>query len=188
VARFRPEVTLSPDQDLVLSGFSDEGKAVAQALLAEARIDPQSPSFLHDRALACVALPMCGLAITEGERALPSMLVSLEKALARRSLLSEAPVFRVTGCANGCARPYSAELALVGRAVNTYSLYAGGSAQGNRLAFEVLPKVPLAALSDVFAQFIDAWAEDRQRGEAFGDWATRLGPETLKALLGSGHG
>jgi len=187
VAELRPGVVLSPDQDLLLTGFSEADKAQAQEVLAAAHLDPESPSQLHDRALACVALPLCGLAITEGERALPGFLADLEKALARRDLLAEAPVFRVTGCANGCARPYAAELALVGRSVGAYSLYAGGSAEGHRLAFEVLPKVALADLSETFRNLVDAWALDRRAGEAFGDWAARLGAEGLALKLGADH-
>jgi sulfite reductase beta subunit-like hemoprotein len=92
-------------------------------------------------------------------------------------------VFRVTGCANGCARPYSAELALVGQAAGKYAVYAGGSAAGDRLAFLVKEKVTEAELPGVFERLVAAWAEQGGAGESFGSFARRQGVEGLPALL-----
>ena len=126
---------------------------------------------------------LCGLAVTEAERTMPALLDGLRAALTRHGLLARAPVFRVTGCANGCARPYSAELALVGQAAGKYAVFAGGGAQGDRLAFEVRQKVAEADLPGVFERLVAAWAEGGLEGEAFGDFAARLGPGALAAAL-----
>jgi len=174
-------VQLSPDQDLILLGIPGAARAAVAAALA--RAGALAPDPLARRALACVALPLCGLAITEAERAMPDFLAPLRAALVRHGRLEQAPVFRVTGCANGCARPYSAELALVGRAVDQYAVFAGGSPQGDRLAFELRPKVALAGLPDLFESLVAAWAAQGRPAEPFGDFAARLGPEELSRLL-----
>jgi sulfite reductase beta subunit-like hemoprotein len=181
VAEYALSVQLSPDQDLILLGIRPADRESVQAALADA--GAAEPDPLAYRAMACVALPMCPLAITEGERALPEVLDDLRAALGRHGLLERAPVFRINGCANGCARPYSAELALVGQAPGKYALYAGGSAQGDRLAFEVRQKVALADLPALFERLVAAWAAAGGAGEAFGDFAARLGAERLGATL-----
>ena len=181
VEDFGLDVQLTPDQGLILLGILDEDRAEIEATLEIRGIDPLSPSKLRDRALACPALPFCGLAIAEAERALPVVLAYLETALAKHGLAHRAPVFRITGCANGCARPYSAELALVGQTPGRYALYAGGSEEGDRLAFEVAQKVALADLPRVFDALVAAW---REAGDAaFGDFAARVGAEALRAAL-----
>ena len=174
-------VILSPDQDLILTGIRPEARAGVAATLEEAGAFAADP--LSRRALACVALPLCGLAITEGERAMPDFLELLRGALLRHGRLGQAPVFRITGCANGCARTYSAELALVGQAVGKYALWAGGSPQGDRLAFELRPKVPVAELAGIFDRLLGAWVAQGHAAEGFGDFAARLGPAALAATL-----
>jgi sulfite reductase beta subunit-like hemoprotein len=130
-----------------------------------------------------VALPFCGLAITEAERTMPDFLGLLRTALVRHGRLDQAPVFRVTGCGNGCARPYSAELALVGQAVGKYAVYAGGSPQGDQVAFELRQKVAVDGLADLFERLVAAWAAQGRPDEPFGDFARRLGAAALSALL-----
>jgi sulfite reductase beta subunit-like hemoprotein len=180
VAEHALSVQLSPDQDVILLGIRPADREAVAGALAAAGAAAADP--LAHRAMACVALPMCPLAITEGERALPEVLDELRVALARHGLLERAPVFRINGCANGCARPYSAELALVGQAPGKYALYAGGSPQGDRLAFEVGQKVALADLPGVFERLVAAWAAGGS-GEAFGDFAARVGAARLHAAL-----
>jgi sulfite reductase beta subunit-like hemoprotein len=181
VEDFGLPVQLTPDQDLILLDIHDEDRAEIEDILQIRGVDPRSPSKLRDRALACPALPFCGLAIAEAERALPEILSQLEAALERHGLSERALVFRMTGCANGCARPYSAELALVGQAPGRYALFAGGSEQGDRLAFEVAQKIPAADLPPVFDRLVSAW---REAGDAtFGAFAARAGREALHAAL-----
>jgi sulfite reductase beta subunit-like hemoprotein len=181
VAEHQLAVQLSPDQDLILLGIADGQRAAVDAALGQGGAQEADP--LARRAMACVALPLCGLAITEAERTMPDFLGLLRSALVRHGRLERAPVFRVTGCANGCARPYSAELALVGQTVGKYAVYAGGSAQGDRLAFELRQKVAVDGLGDLFERLVSAWTDAGQGDEAFGDFARRLGPEALSRFL-----
>ncbi|HJW09015.1 MAG TPA: NADPH-dependent assimilatory sulfite reductase hemoprotein subunit [Holophagaceae bacterium] len=182
VENFNLDVQITPDQDLILLGITAEDRPRVQALLRDRGIDPASPDRLHDRALACVALPLCGLAITEAERALPDFLRIIGKALDRYGLAERAPVFRVTGCANGCARPYTAELALVGQAPGKFALYVGGHAEGSRLAFEVAQKLTVEALPETFDRLFAFWKAEGVH-ESFGDFAARVGREALLAPL-----
>ena len=181
VEDFGLEVQLTPDQDLILFPILDEDRADIEDILEARGVDPLSPSRVRDRALACPALPFCGLALTEAERVLPEVLDALDAALERHGLARRGLTFRMTGCANGCARPYSAELALAGQAPGRYALYAGGSEEGDRLAFEVAQKVGLADLPRVFGRLAAAW---RAGGDAsFGDFAARVGADGLRAAL-----
>jgi sulfite reductase beta subunit-like hemoprotein len=182
VAAHQLPVQLSPDQDLILLGIPDGQRASVDTALRGGGAREADP--LDRRALACVALPLCGLAITEAERTMPDFLGLLRAALVRHDRLEQAPVFRVTGCANGCARPYSAELALVGQAVGKYAVYAGGSPHGDRLAFELAQKVAVDGLGDLFERLVSAWTAAGRRDEPFGDFARRLGPEALSQILG----
>ena len=186
VEDFGLPIQLTPDQDLLLLDILGEDRADIEGILEARGIDPASPSRLRDRALACPALPFCGLAIAEAERALPELLAHLEAALDAHGLSDRAPVFRVTGCANGCARPYSAELALVGQTPGRYALYAGGSEDGDRLAFEVAQKVALADLPQVFDRLLSAWRSAGDR--TFGAFAARIGQEALRAALAGAAG
>ncbi len=183
VREFNLEVQLTPDQDLILQGIQAQDRAEVDDILQARGIDPSSPSKLHDRALACVALPLCGLAITEAERVLPDLLSLIQVPLSRYGLLDLAPVFRVTGCANGCARPYTAELALVGQTPGKFALYVGGHAEGFRLAFEVAQKVTFEALPELLDRLFGLWKAEGEKGERFGDFASRIGHESLAANL-----
>ncbi len=177
------EVQLTPDQDLILLGIPREARASVEAFLAARGLSWTSPSRLHDRALACVALPLCAVAITEAERVAPDFLALLDGLLAKHGLADRAPVFRLTGCANGCARPYAAELALVGQAVDRYALFAGGDAEGTRLAFPVAERVPTAGLADLLDRLLATWKSEGGPLEPFGAFAARLGAAGLAERL-----
>ncbi|HJU84043.1 MAG TPA: hypothetical protein VJ600_07510, partial [Holophagaceae bacterium] len=186
VRNFGLEVQLTPDQDLILLGIPREDRPGVEEALRVQGVDPASPGRLHDRALACVALPFCGLALTEAERALPELLKVVGKALDRYGLADRAPVFRVTGCANGCARPYTAELALVGQAPGRFALYAGGHPEGSRLAFEVAGRLAVEALPATFDRLFAHWKGEGLPAETFGDFAVRVGRDALAASLQEG--
>ncbi|MGH8168293.1 MAG: sulfite reductase, partial [Woeseiaceae bacterium] len=130
-------------------------------------------SPLRQQALACVALPTCGLAMAEAERYLPEFTAGVEVLLGRHGLLQENIHLRITGCPNGCARPYLAEIALVGKAPGRYNLFLGGDAEGlrlNRLARENIDEAEiLATLDCLFERF----SQQRTAGESFGDFADR---------------
>ncbi len=130
---------------------------------------------LRRNAMACVALPTCGLALAESERYLPDLITRLEEALDRCGLGEEEITIRMTGCPNGCARPYVCEIGLVGRSPGLYHLYLGGAHNGTRLnklyRRDVDGEAVVALLSPLFAGF----ARDRRRDERFGDYLVRTG-------------
>ena len=125
--------------------------------------------------MACVALPTCGLALAESERYLPDLVTRLEDELDRFGLREDEITIRMTGCPNGCARPYVSEIGLVGRTPGVYNLYLGGAHEGVRLnklhRRDVDGDAIVAALSPLFA----AYAEQRKRDERFGDYVIRAG-------------
>jgi sulfite reductase (NADPH) hemoprotein beta-component len=124
--------------------------------------------------MACVALPTCGLALAEAERFLPSLLDKLETVLAEFGLSNDEITVRITGCPNGCARSYTAEIGLVGKSPGLYHLFLGGNAGNTRLNRLYRENVKAdditVALRPVLAQYV----KERQPGEAFGDWAARV--------------
>ena len=124
-------------------------------------------------------MPTCGLAITEAERYLPDAILKIDQLLEKYGLQNEAPVFRITGCPNGCARPYAAELAFVGRGKNAYSIFAGGSAEGTRVAQLLHDNIK----EDVIYQYIDQlfliWKNERNESETLGDFVHRYSVEAL---------
>lgn len=132
--------------------------------------------------IACVALPTCGLAITESERALPGVIDVMEKKLEELGLEKELFTVRMTGCPNGCARPYNADIGLVGKAKGKYTLYVGGTRLGTRLAFIYKDLVPLESITDTLEPLFRAFKQQRNGQESFGDWCSRLGLEGLQAL------
>ena len=125
--------------------------------------------------MACVALPTCGLALSESERYLPDLIDVLDEKLAAHGLSEEDIVIRMTGCPNGCARPYLAEIGLVGKGPGRYNLYLGAAFDGsrmNKLYAEDLDDAGIVAtLEPIFA----AYARERQTGEHFGDFCIRTG-------------
>ena len=183
VAGFGLDVQLTPEQDLILLDIQPEQREALEAYFQDHGISTVAPGSAYVRALACVALPLCSLAVAEAERVLPSFLQHLQASLDRHGRAEAAPTFRLTGCANGCSRPYAAELALVGQAPDRYILWAGGDAEGTRLGFPVRQKVSSAEVPRVFEALIAAWARQGEPGEPFGTWATRLGAGPLDALL-----
>jgi sulfite reductase (NADPH) hemoprotein beta-component len=125
--------------------------------------------------MACVALPTCGLALAESERYLPGLITALEQRLATHGLTEDGIVIRMTGCPNGCARPYLAEIGLVGKGPGRYNLYLGAAFDGSRLSKLYAEDLDhdgiVAALDPLFAAF----AAGRERGEHFSDFVIRKG-------------
>jgi sulfite reductase beta subunit-like hemoprotein len=121
------------------------------------------------------------VAITEGERAAPDLLADLARRLDAHGLAERSPLVRLTGCPNGCARPYDAELGIVGQGVGTYALFLGGHPEGDRLAFLAAEKVPLAEIGPRLEPLLAAWAQTP--GLGLGDFACNLGAAKVRALL-----
>jgi sulfite reductase (NADPH) hemoprotein beta-component len=165
---------ITPNQNLVLADIPRERRDAVAALLEAHRL-AAPVSGLRRNAMACVALPTCGLALAESERYLPSLLTRLEDELERLGLSQDDITIRMTGCPNGCARPYLSEIALVGRAPGLYHLYLGGAFDGTRLNKLYRKDVDDAAIVDALAPLLREYAERRSAGERFGDYAIRAG-------------
>ncbi|MEB3176425.1 MAG: NADPH-dependent assimilatory sulfite reductase hemoprotein subunit [Synechococcus sp.] len=181
VERYQPEIRLTPNQDLLLCNIAkSQRQEISEALAAMGWSEPEHTSLLSRHAIACPALPTCGLAITESERILPQVLKRLETLLEQEGI-SQPILVRMTGCPNGCARPYMAEVALVGSGVDQYQLWLGGSPGLTRLARPVLQRLPLAELESTLQPLLQRWQREAPK-RSFGDWCHKLGPE-LDSLL-----
>ena len=181
-----PHFRLTPNQNLVIAGVSDTQRERIDALVARHGLDAhRTATLLQLNALACVALPTCGLAMAEAERYLPELLVKVQALLDRHGL-RDAPIhLRISGCPNGCSRPYLGEIALVGKAPGRYNLMLGADHRGqrlNRLHRENIAEAEiLAALAPLFARY----ANERESGEGFGDFLLRAGviaPPTVRSI------
>ncbi|GAB0115696.1 sulfite reductase [NADPH] hemoprotein beta-component [Acidisoma sp. C75] len=168
-------IILTPNQNLTIANIAEGQKAAVEALLAEHRMEITADSGLRRNAMACVALPTCGLALAESERYMPHLLTLLEAELAEAGLAQDEIVIRMTGCPNGCARPYLAEIAFVGRGPGTYNLYLGGDFAGERLNKLYAQDVDEAAILAKLGPLLRAYARERQAGERFGDFVIRTG-------------
>jgi sulfite reductase beta subunit-like hemoprotein len=172
VKRFRPQLLLTPRQDLILSDLPTEVVPSLQSALEQYGIAPQKDySPLRVLSMACPALPTCGLAIAEAERRLPGLISELEQ----RGFGNESVVVRMAGCPNSCSRPPVAEIGLIGKSANGYHLYVGGSAVGTRLASLYQEDVPAEQLAPLLSELFNLYRERRQPSEDFGDWAFKAG-------------
>ncbi|WP_207538414.1 NADPH-dependent assimilatory sulfite reductase hemoprotein subunit [Sabulicella rubraurantiaca] len=174
----------TPQQDLLLSDIAPGQRAAVEAVLARHGIPlPESLSPLRRATLACVALPTCGQALAEGERVREEIVTAIEAELEALKLRGERISLRITGCPNGCARPYQAEIGVVGRAPGLYTLFVGGAFEGTRLNEAIADKVPLDRIAETLRPVLEAWAAWRQPGEGFGDFCARLGRLPVQRLL-----
>ena len=169
------EFRLTANQNVILANVSATDKTAVTALLAEhgVRTDKQA-SLLHANSLACPALPTCGLALAESERALPGLIDRIEKLCGDLGLGAEEIVIRSTGCPNGCARPYMAEIGFVGKAPGRYQLWLGGNASGTRLNQLYKDVVKEADLETELRPLLARFATERAASERFGDWCMRV--------------
>jgi sulfite reductase (NADPH) hemoprotein beta-component len=177
------EFRITPNQNLIVANIRTEKQKALHWLTVESGL--LAPwSGLRRNAMACVALPTCGLALAESERYLPELLDALDAKLAAYGLSADDIVIRMTGCPNGCARPYLAEIGLVGKGPGRYNLYLGAAFDGSRLnklyAEDLDHGGIVGALDPLFA----AYAEKREKGERFGDFAIRAG---FVAATGNGR-
>jgi sulfite reductase (NADPH) hemoprotein beta-component len=168
-------IILTPNQNLTIANVTAAQKPVVEALLAEHGMATTAETGLRRNAMACVALPTCGLALAESERYMPELLTALEGELVSAGLREDEIVIRMTGCPNGCARPYLAEIAFVGRGPGTYNLYLGGSFNGERLNKLYRPDIGHDAIVAALGALFRAYAATRQPDERFGDFVIRTG-------------
>lgn len=165
---------LTPSQNLSISGVTAAQKPKIEAILAKHGLDRENDrSRLRLNALSCVALPTCGLALAESERALPDILEKFQSVIDEAGLRDDAISLRVTGCPNGCARPYLAEIGLVGRAPNKYALFLGARYDGTRLNRLFAPSVTIDDAVTLLTPIIKRYALEREPGEGFGDYCDR---------------
>jgi sulfite reductase (ferredoxin) len=177
-------ITVTGRQDLLLHGIRDGRTDLVEERLRRHGVKLAGDvTALRRLAIACPALPTCGQALGEAERVLPDLVSELEKALADTGNGDEVIRLNMTGCPNGCARPYNSEIGIVGRTKKGYDLYVGGAAAGDRMGQRIRTDVPLdqvaATLAPVFAQY----ASRADRGAGFGDWANGVGTETITTWL-----
>ncbi len=169
------EFRLTANQNVIIANVSDSDKAAINALLAEHGVKTENQaSILRAAAMACPALPTCGLALAESERMLPGLVDRIDAVCAEVGLAGEEIIIRSTGCPNGCARPYMAEIAFVGKAPGRYQLWLGGNASGTRLntLFKDVLKEPDVEVE--LRPILGRYAKERNAGERFGDWCDRV--------------
>jgi sulfite reductase (NADPH) hemoprotein beta-component len=165
---------LTANQNLIVANVSPERRAAIEGIAADnALLAPRSG--LRRNSMACVALPTCGLALAESERYLPDLLDLLEARLAGHGLSSDDIVIRMTGCPNGCARPYLAEIGLVGKGPGRYNLYLGAAFAGSRLSKLYAEDLDQAGIIERLDPLFAAYATEGNSGEHFGDFVIRAG-------------
>ena len=177
---YQPGIRLTAHQSLLFADVDPEHRKPIEDILRRCNV-PLSEDISEARrwSMACVAWPTCGLSITESERVLPGILDQLDAELDKLGLSEEQFTVRMTGCPNGCARPYNSDIGLVGKARNKYTLYVGGRRLGDRLSFIHKDHVPSEEVVPSLVKLFSYFKQDRQENETFGDFCTRKGNEDL---------
>jgi len=167
---------LTTNQNLIIAGVAAADRPRIEALLRQYGIDNDaSATVLRQNSISCVALPTCGLAMAESERYLPDLLDKVDAIIAAAGLARESITIRMSGCPNGCSRPFLAEIALVGKAVGKYNLYLGASANGDRLNALYRENIGEAQILESLREVLGRYAKERRPAERFGDFAVRAG-------------
>jgi len=175
VDRVRPGIRLTAQQNLLLTDLDAAALDQVEATLRAHGVTPALElSAVRRYSVACPALPTCGLAVAESERAIPGLLDQLEAELETLGLRHEPLTVRMTGCPNGCARPYTADIAFVGRSLGLYHVYVGGGLAGDRLVDLYRADVPMEEIVDTLRPLLQRWAAERNPGEGLGDFYQRL--------------
>jgi len=166
---------MTANQNLIIAGVSEQDKTVIEELARSHGLMGRLITQTRGHSIACVALPTCALAMAEAERYFPEFISKIEDLQDKHGFLDQAIVIRMTGCPNGCARPFAAEIGLVGKAPGRYNLYLGASFEGtrlNKLYRENIQEAEiLTELDDLFGRYVI----DRQEAETFGNFTVRTG-------------
>jgi len=182
VDKYDLPMILSPTQSLILRDIDPKDKADIEAILLQHGLKPiEEIDPLNRLAMACPALPLCGLAQTEAERIMPSYLGRIRSLLDKMNLGAEEILIRMTGCPNGCARPYMAELAFVGDGPKNYQVWLGGSPILTRTAYPFKAKMVVDDLEVTLEPILAMFIQQRQQFEAFGDFTHRVGGDAIEA-------
>ena len=169
------EFVVTANQNLMFVNVAAKSKAKIEAVLKAHGVSIEASSGLRRNAMSCVALPTCGLALAEAERYLPTLITGIEATLETAGLRDDDIVIRMTGCPNGCARPYLAEIGFVGRGPGLYNLYLGAAFDGSRLSKLYAQDVGHEKILKLLAPIIARYAKEREAGERFGDFTIRAG-------------
>ncbi|KAK7312164.1 hypothetical protein VNO77_35825 [Canavalia gladiata] len=185
IEKYNLNVRITPNQNFILTDIHAAWKRPITTTLAQAGLlEPRLVDPLNITAMACPAFPLCPLAITEAERGIPDILKRIRAVFEKVGLkYNESVVVRITGCPNGCARPYMAELGLVGDGPNSYQIWLGGNKNQTSLARSFMDKVKLLDLEKVLEPLFYHWKQKRQSKESFGDFTSRMGFEKLKEFV-----
>jgi sulfite reductase (NADPH) hemoprotein beta-component len=165
---------ITPNQNLIIADVTADRKQQIDSLLAEHGLHGAA-SALRRNAMACVGLPTCGLALAESERYLPDLIGALETAAEQAGLRDDEIIVRMTGCPNGCARPYLAEIGLVGTGPGSYNLYLGGAFDGTRLSKLYRKQIGHQEIVATLAPLFGSYARGRHTAERFSDYVIRTG-------------
>lgn len=169
------DFVLTGNQNVVISNVPAKSKAKIEKILKSNGVALDASSAMRANSMACVALPTCGLALAESERVLPGFVTRLEETIEAEGLRDDAIVVRMTGCPNGCARPYLAEIGFVGRNPGLYNLYLGAAFDGSRLSKLYAQDIGEDEAIALLQPLISRYAKERNDGERFGDYVIRAG-------------
>lgn len=190
IGRFMMPIILTSDNNILLYNIYEKDKIEIESILRSYNIPLREEiSNLRRDFLACVALPTCGKALAEGERVSLPLIAQFEQLFTRHGVENDRIAVRLTGCPNGCARPYVGDIGIVGRMPDHYSLYIGGDYACTRLNTKVFDRVPQEHLTTVLDPMLALYTKNRHPGEGFGDFCTRYGIEQVKqvAVAALGH-
>src|SRR5262249_36856612 len=184
VQRYRPRVRFTPMQDVLLCDLPSHASPDVHRTLTEHGVRlPHQLSETRKHGLACPAIPTCGLAISEAERVLPGIVDQLEAELTRLGLEREKIGIRITGCPNGCVRPYQSDIGIVGRSGDKYTVFVGGNVLGTRLNFLLKDLVPSGEIVPLLKPLLARFKADRRADEGFGDYCRRIGEDTARRVV-----
>lgn len=182
IERFNLPMRLTPNHNIILYEIEPSQKSLVEQILIRhgVQLNPKAIDSLVRYSMACPALPLCGLAVTESERVMPAILTRIRVLLKQLGMGDEKLVIRMTGCPNGCARPYMAELGFVGSAPNTYQIWLGGTPDQTNLARPYVQRLSIDRLEEFLIPLLVYFKCQREPGESFGVFCNRVGFEELR--------
>jgi sulfite reductase (ferredoxin) len=188
VSCLSPGLRLTGQQNILITDIDADQRAAVDSMFAwhGVTVNPKALGVRRD-AMACPALPTCGLALADAERALPDVVAEIEEDLSTLGLGGERISIRMTGCPNGCARPFMGDIGFVGRSKDLYNIYVGGDRENTRMNLLYAETVPTRRLRHVIRPLLELWRIERRGGEAFGDFCTRIGVEALRVRSEAAH-
>ena len=180
--KFGMETRLTALQGVILCDIAPDDRAEIDQILADHGVkNAEQLTSIRKLSIACPAFPTCGLSITESERVMPQVIDNLEVAMKESGIDGESIAVHMTGCPNGCARPYTPDIGLVGKAKGKYTIFLGGNTNGTRIGEIFADMIPLDDIAPTIAPVFTFYKNDRQSDESFGDFCHRIGNEQLKS-------